>query len=265
MEGLTAFADGKTLRALMQSALVQEGGTTDDGRRYARLFKYDVSNPAEPVFAAEYVVPLPIYQNQKNNTRVAAQSEIKVMSDTQLLILARDSGAGHGQDRPESIYRHADIFEISKATNIKGDEYDCATCSIASEEGELEDGITVAEYCPFLDFNVNTELAKFGLHNSGDQDAGLLNEKWKSFALAPVNPKKGIDWKDWKGGDGRGDEYFLFSLSDNDFVTQNGFMDNGQLPYADESGFDLDNQVLVFHVTLPSGSSPRLGETSLRR
>ena len=29
-------------------------------------------------------------------------------------------------------------------------------------------------------------------------------------------------------------------------------MNGGKLPYADESGFNLDNQVLVFKVTLPT-------------
>jgi hypothetical protein len=40
-------------------------------------------------------------------------------------------------------------------------------------------------------------------------------------------------------------------LSDNDFITQNGYMDGGKLKYADESGYSLDNQVLVFKVKLP--------------
>lgn len=259
VEGLTASADGKTLWALMQSALVQEGGTTDSGRRYARLFKYDVSDPAKPIHSAEYVVSLPTYQNQNNKTRIAAQSEIKFISDTQFFVLARDSGAGHGQDRSQSIYRHADIFDISQATDIKGEKYDCPTCSIASEDGKLKDSISVAEYCPFLDFNINSELAKFGLHNGGEQDASLLNEKWESFALAPVNPAKDGTWGEWKRNGEQDSEYFLFSLSDNDFVTQNGFMDGGNLPYADESGYNLDNQVLVFHISLPKGSKPRLG------
>lgn len=259
IEGLTASADGKTLWALMQSALTQEGGTTDSGRRYARLFKYDVSNPKSPVYAAEYIVPLPRFQNQNNKTRIAAQSEIKFISETQFLVLARDSGAGHGQDRSQSIYRHADVFDISSATNIKGDKYDCTTCAIASTDGKLKDGLKVAEYCPFLDFNVNSELAKFGLHNGGEQDAGLLNEKWESFALVPVEPSSGGGWGDWSGNQQGSDEYFLFSLSDNDFITQEGYMDGGKLPYADESGFSLDNQVLVFKVSLPKGSKPRVG------
>jgi hypothetical protein len=54
--------------------------------------------------------------------------------------------------------------------------------------------------------------------------------------VVPVNPRN------------PGDEYFIFSLSDNDFITQNGFMNGGLLPYADESGYNLDNQALVWTI-----------------
>lgn len=33
-------------------------------------------------------------------------------------------------------------------------------------------------------------------------------------------------------------------------------MNFGQYPYADASGYDLDNQALVFKVKLPKGSKP---------
>lgn len=253
LEGMTASADGKYLYALLQSAAIQEGGADDATRRYTRLFQYDVSDPSKPVYAAEYVVPLPTYDD---GDEVAAQSEIKFISDTQFIVLSRD-GAGAGQDDSESVYRQADVFDISDATDIKGDTYDCADCSIASEEGVLKEGIVPATYCPWLDFNVNSELNKFGVHNGGEQDAGLLNEKWESFVLVPVEPDNGKSWNDW--GSPKSDEYFLFSLSDNDFITQNGFMKGGELPYADESGFSLLNQILVFKVKLPKGSKPRIG------
>lgn len=33
-------------------------------------------------------------------------------------------------------------------------------------------------------------------------------------------------------------------------------MNFGRFPYADASGYNLDNQALVFKVKLPSGASP---------
>lgn len=190
----------------MQSALIQDGGSKNKNRRYTRLVEYDISS-STPVYKAEYVVPLPLYSD---GSRVAAQSEIHYISDTQFMILARDSNAGHGQASSTSVYRHVDIFDISNATDVKSALYDATNGSIASTTGVLKAGIAPAQYCSFLDFNVNSQLNRFGVHNGGAQDAGLLNEKWESLDLVPVNGN---------GGDG---EFFLFSLSDNDFITQDG-------------------------------------------
>ncbi|KAL1844438.1 hypothetical protein VTK73DRAFT_2551 [Phialemonium thermophilum] len=159
------------------------------------------------------------------------------------MFLPRDSSAGHGQDDPLSRYRHVDVFDIAGATDVHGRKYDVFNASIASDDGVVHDGIKPVTFCSWLDFNVNSELGKFGLHNGGEQDAGLLNEKWEGLALAPV-------------GGHNPDEYFLFASSDNDFITQDGFMNGGKLPYKDASGFNLDNQVLVFRVTLPKGAKP---------
>jgi hypothetical protein len=250
LEGLTASPDRRTLYALMQSALVQEGGRNASTRRLVRLLEYDISDAAHPVYKAEYIVPLPVFAN---NTLVAAQSEIHFISATQFLVLARDSGRGHGQSKSQSQYRQIDVFDISNATNIAANSngYDATTAAVASVDGVLSSTVVPATYCPWLDFNVNSQLNRFGVHNGGDQDAGLLNEKWESIAVAPVNPASSAGWKDWHAGsDG---EYFIFSLSDNDFITQNGFMNGGELPYADEGGYSLDNQALVFKVSLPIG------------
>lgn len=81
--------------------------------------------------------------------------------------------------------------------------------------GELKPEITPVTFCPWLDFNVNSQLGRFGLHNGGDDDEGLLNEKWEGLALVPVTS----DENDGKNG---GKEYYLFASSDNDFMTQGG-------------------------------------------
>ena len=218
LEGLTVSHDGNTLYALLQSALDQEGGPDNPNRLQARFLEYDISSPTKPQYKDEFVVTLPLYTNPtakaSKATKVAAQSDIHFLGNGQFLILARDSGAGHGQDSSTSIYRHADIFDVSPssgATSIKSKSNDATTGSIASASGVLDKGVKAAEYCTFLDFNVNSQLGKFGLHNGGAQDQGLLNEKWESLALVPVD-----------GEDGADGQWFLFSLSDNDFITQNG-------------------------------------------
>lgn len=248
LEGLTKTSNGRTLYALMQSALNQEGGPNNPYRRQARLLEYDITG-STPQYKAEYVVTLPLYTDPTSKaTKVAAQSEIESLGDGRFLILARDSGNGHGQASSLSVYRHADIFSIGSntgATDIKSPTNDAVGASIASATGVLKAGITPATYCSFLDYNVNSELGKFGLHNGGAQDQFLLNEKWESLALVPVDG--------FEGADG---EWFLFSLSDNDFITQNGHLNFGQYPYKDKSGFNLDNQALVFQVQLPKNSNP---------
>ncbi|KAH8197282.1 hypothetical protein TruAng_008565 [Truncatella angustata] len=244
-EGLTASDDGKTLWVLLQAATVQEGGLEKQTQRYTRFLEYDVSTPQTPVYVSEYIVPLPAYVDPtakaSKNPKIAAQSEIHALANGQFFVLARDSGAGHGQDDSTSVYRHIDVFDISGATDIKGPGYDSAAGAVAdAATGALKTGVDVAAYCGFLDFNVNSQLGRFGLHNGGAQDAALLNEKWESLAVVPVDPQS------------PGDEYFVFSLSDNDFITQNGFMNNGRFAYADSSGYSLDSQALVFKVRIPS-------------
>ena len=244
LEGLTVSKDGQTLYALMQSALNQEGGPNNPFRRQARLLEYDITHGAAQ-YVAEYVVTLPYWtdptvSDPAKKLKVAAQSEIEYLGDGSFLILSRDSGAGRALSSSTSIYRHVDIFNINDATNLKSPANDAIGASIASTSGVLKPGITPATYCPFIDFNINSELNKFGRHNGGPDDVGLLNEKWESLALAPVD-----------GEDGEEGEYFLFSLSDNDFITQNGFIKFGEIPYHDASGFNLDNQALVFQVKIP--------------
>jgi hypothetical protein len=198
---------------MLQSSTIQEGGKKSSNRRNTRLLQYKLKNN-EAELEAEYVVQLPILASGK----VAGQSEIHYISDTQFLVLARDGGAGHGQVESESKYRNADVIDISKATNIKGKKNDAFDGAIASSKGVLNSDVTPAVYCPWLSYNNNTQLNRFGVHNGGAQDAGLLNEKWESFALAPVDGKFATK------GKGEGDEYYLISFSDDDFITQNGMI-----------------------------------------
>ena len=75
LEGLTSSPDKKTLYALMQSALVQEGGLDSSTRCLARFLEYDVSDPSSPVYKAEYVVPLPLFHD---NSLVAAHPKFTI-------------------------------------------------------------------------------------------------------------------------------------------------------------------------------------------
>lgn len=209
LEGLTISPDGRFLYAMMQSAMNQEGGPKKKSRRQTRLLVYDISDKKSPVLSHEYVVTLPLYDN---GSKAAGQSEIHRLFNGQILILARDSGFGREADKTESEYRHVDVISTAEATNFAHGKWDSVNGSIANTKGFLNPNITAATYSPFLDFNLNSELKKFGLHNGGQQDEFLLNEKWESLALVPLGQEDS----------NASPEYLLFSFSDNDFKTQEG-------------------------------------------
>ncbi|THV00288.1 hypothetical protein K435DRAFT_719132 [Dendrothele bispora CBS 962.96] len=232
-EGLTLDPENNVLYAMLQSATIQDGGDDKSTSRYTRLLAYDVSNPTvtRPSLIGEWVVPLPI-SNSKGNTR--ACSEIHFVSPGVFLALSRD-GDGRGGDDTESKYKNADLFSIANATDIHGSKFDDPSNPIA-KKGKLDKSITPAEYVEFVSFIDDDQLARFGLHNDDPDDQTLLDAKWESLALAPV------------GDPDFPNDYFLFTFADNDFLTTNG-ISVGQ-PY--DAGIDVDNQVLVFRLTLPS-------------
>jgi len=215
LEALTSSPDGKYLYTMLQSATLEDGGRSSSRRRNTRLLAYRVKDKGGVELEAEYVVQLPVLPSG----RVASQSEMHYISKSQFLVLARDSGAGHGQPNSESIYRNADVIDISKATNVANQpQYDGFNGSIANRDGVLKSEIKPAEYCPWLYFNVNSQLNRFGVRNGGAQDQNLLNEKWESFALIEADNDDG----DKKSKNDDDKEYYLISFSDNDFITQDG-------------------------------------------
>jgi len=238
-EGLTLDAENNILYAMLQSATVQDGGSDKTTSRYTRMFAYDVANPSvtRPSLVGEWVVPLPVSAS-KNTTR--ACSEIHFVSENIFFALSRDgngNGDGNTTDDTTSKYKQADLFSIAGATNIADSEFDDPANPVAPG-GVLLDSITPATYISFVNYIDDVQLARFGLHNGGEENSTLVNEKWESFALAPVDDPAFPD------------DYFLFTASDNDFLTEDGIMLG--VPY--NAGVNVDNQFLVFQVTLPTVS-----------
>jgi hypothetical protein len=257
-EGLAMSPDRKTLFILLQSALIQDLNATSAAtikvtRHNTRLLAYDLRGH-EPKLVGEYVVQLPLYQDQTTTTTTmltAAQSEMLALNDHQFLVLARDSSVGETYPAtPGSVYRSVDLVDISGATNIAGTAYDKAGVSVAPL-GVLNSSIKPAAYQKFLDINDNTQLNRFGLHNGAPNNSNDLYEKWESLAVAPVGDQHAPN------------DYFLFVASDNDFITQQGHM-VGQ-SYADASGYNADTLTLVYRVTLPTYVRPDVGQSEFDR
>jgi hypothetical protein len=247
-EGLAMSPDRKTLFILLQSALIQDLDSTSSTtirltRRNTRLLAYDLRH-REPRLVGEYVVQLPLFQDQTTTTPTlltAAQSELLALNDHQFLVLARDSSAGFTTKSPASAYRSIDLLDIGGATNIAGTAYDSPGTPVAPK-GVLNSSIKPATYQKFLDINDNAQLNRFGLHNGAPNDSNDLYEKWESMAVVPIGDRQAPH------------DYFLFVGSDNDFITQDGHM-VGQ-SYKDASGANVDTLILVYRVTLPSYVRP---------
>ncbi|ESK92500.1 membrane autotransporter barrel domain protein [Moniliophthora roreri MCA 2997] len=231
-EGLTLDHDNKVLYAMLQAATIQDGGDDKATSSYTRLVAYDVSDDTKrPALVGEWVVPLP-RSNSKGNTRKC--SEIFFVSKNIFLALSRD-GDGRGGDEVESKYKQADIFSIAKATDIHGTKFDDPSNPVAPK-GTLDKSITPATYISFVDYIDEDQLARFGLHNGGDDDETLIVGKWESLALAPA------------GDPAFPNDYFLFTAADNDFLSTHGV----SLGIPFDAGKDVDNQMFVFRLTLPS-------------
>ncbi len=229
-EGLSISPDGDTLFVALQSATRQDGGTGGGSatRHNTRLFTYDIRDLDAIALTGEYVVQLPKFQ-QGASTLVAAQSEVLALSDTQLLILPRDSN-GFAVGTEESKLRRVDVVDISAATNILGQSYE----GTIAPGGVLNPAITPALYTPFLDINDNAQLARFGLVNGVVPGLDNLSEKWEGLVLLPTLEA------------GRPNDYFLFVANDNDFATTDGF--HAGAVYND--GKNIDTMFLAYRVTI---------------
>ncbi|KAJ3567531.1 hypothetical protein NP233_g6310 [Leucocoprinus birnbaumii] len=209
-EGLTIDPSTGRIYAMLQSATIQDGGDDKSTSRYTRLVAYDVQGDTSTL-AGEWIVPLP--QSSKGNTRGC--SEIHFVSDGVFLALSRD-GNGRGDDDDDSDYKNADLFSIKGATDIHGTKFDSPSTP-ASPGGKLDKSITPATYVSFVSLIDDDQLKRFGLHNGDPDDSTLINGKWESLALAPV------------GDASFPDDYFLFTVSDNDFMSTQGVSSGNHL------------------------------------
>jgi hypothetical protein len=67
---------GRFLVVASQSATLQDGGSSAQTRRYARLLYYDIVDPERPKLVREHVVPLPVFQAANGQQRVAARARL---------------------------------------------------------------------------------------------------------------------------------------------------------------------------------------------
>ncbi|NBW88224.1 MAG: hypothetical protein EBR23_15690, partial [Planctomycetia bacterium] len=183
-EGLSLSLDGRTIYALLQSALRQDGG--EDGnsqRRHTRLLAYDIANPAAPVLTGEWILPLPVY-TQSGSQQVASVGDMVAINGRQFLVLVRD-GNGRGGDTPVSLYRAVLVYDVTGATNLAGSAFDNPN-NPAAPRGVLASSIVPASSAVLINLNDAAQLSRFGLNNGPSDNANTLSEKWESLALVPA-------------------------------------------------------------------------------
>lgn len=257
-EGMAVSWDGNSLFAVLQSALEQDG---KDGAPYLRLFKWDISglanttsysNVANPGQEAKLVGVYAFQAPTSKKGKARNVNDLIYLGDQTVGILVRD-GNGFGSDDSGVNYKRIDILDLSKATNFAGTNYDQPTGAIAPG-GKLVSGINTAGYSSLIDYT--SDLSKFGMHGSGEPvDQTLLAAKIESLILLPTLPNGSND------ASYNADEYFVISVSDNDFQTKNGYM-RAIGDYSAALG-DVPTQLFVFKVKLPgvnrAGLLSRLG------
>ncbi|KAJ1040217.1 hypothetical protein NDA11_001025 [Ustilago hordei] len=246
-EGMTVSWDGHTLFAVLQAATTQDGG---DGTPYVRIFEWDISslvgvtsyrpgdNPGRKVkLVGEYAFKVPTSKKGKGRN----VSDLIYLGHKTVGLLVRD-GNGFGNSDTDVSYKHIDILDLSTATNLAGTKYDDATGAIAPGR-VLASDIDLAAYSTLIDYT--SDLPKFGMHSSGKPvDPTLLAAKIESLILLPTLPKSDDD-KDFDK-----DEFFIVSVSDNDFQTKTGYM-RAIGDYSAAYPQDVPTQLFVFKVKLP--------------
>ena len=244
LEALSVSPDGKRLIAILQSAAMQDQSSNNATRNNTRVLVYDISKtrlPKAPV--GHYVLQLPTVREAGDGQPAditAAQSEAVALSESRLLVLARDgNGRGKGTSNPP-VYKSILLVDLSEATNLAGTVYEREAKPIA-REGVLNADIKPAAQTELINILNPVQLGRFGMNLSVRPSTPTsLPEKIEAMALAPTL-------------DGSGDVFLLVG-SDNDFATAKGHV-NGQdfdaSLHGDTGTGDNDNLVLVYRLSLP--------------
>jgi hypothetical protein len=212
MEGIALSPSGTQLFGLMQSALIQDSGTGNQGRFNTRLMVWDVASDATPAaIAKEFVIQLPIGDDNGTTggavaNRNFAQSEIIALDDTHLLVLSRDGNGKGVTTATGPVFKSVLLIDLANATDIAGSTFDAAGGDITPTGTTLAPTITPIEWTEAVNLLNTAQLGKFDLNLNGGATANenSLSEKWEGLSLLPT---------------GVANEYFLFVANDNDFIS----------------------------------------------
>ena len=173
-----------------QPARVPSNRSND--RRQADGVKQTDHNAA----AAAGAVQLPILNVTGSGlaaNRTAAQSEIVALSDTTILVLARDSnGYGTQPASPNPVIKSVFMYDTAGATNLIGNAAVNVEGGQTSPAGVLNAGITAASVVEALNLLNANELAKFNfnLEHGNAKRADLLGKMGRHGARSRARSRQ---------------------------------------------------------------------------
>ena len=156
-EGLAVSPDGRYVYAMLQSAMLDEGGSSG---RVNRIIKFDYATGQA---IAQYAYTM------KRSGQGQGISALVAINDHEFFVLERNNrgiGVGATLATPDKeVYR----IDINGATDVSNIDLDAPGASY----------VPVAKSGPYLDL----DATRFDLDGDGDDE--LSPEKWEGFAIGP--------------------------------------------------------------------------------
>jgi len=235
LEGLCSTPDGKKLVAALQSPAIQDGENRNPSRN-TRILIYDI-DPASATYhqpIAEYVYQCTLNAAEAGN-RHTPISEILALSDTEFLVLERDSRGRGGEPGP-ILYKKVVLADVSAASNILGTGFDLekgAPGQLSLGRNALPAGIVPAARRDLVNIADPNQLARFGLNVSTNSDENTLCEKWEGLAVIRLNDPAAPS------------DFLLLIGNDNDFRAPVVFHNGVEVG---TNNIIIDNMLLAFRI-----------------
>jgi len=206
-EGVALSPDGKTLYAILQSALTQDGGK-DAGA--TRLLVFDAfSGTPKSEYAVRFTDPASLPEDGKKlKTKNLVFSDLLCLPDGRLLALERDNRGQDGSTKPKvAIFKSVCVLDLTSATDLTSLPDNPYSHRISNSKFKPLNTSQPIEYVKktlLFDFQ-DLNLPSQGL--AWDQ----LPEKWEGLALLSNNR--------------------LLVISDNDFLTPELNLSGKKIPF----------------------------------
>ena len=249
-EGLAISPDGHTLTALLQSALIQDGGK---GGGVTRLLTFDTES-GRPVAGYAYALENPSEASERlgltrgdhlKNKNMSV-SELHAVDDGRFLAIDRDNrGLDRSADPQPAAAKSVWLVDLAGATNLlalPSQPYTLATNAKATGYTSLSEAVARGLVKP-VGKRLLIDLVRACKESGDPAFAEGVPEKWEGLALRPASEP------------GR---YTLLTATDNDFLTSVlHFKDRGDVPFP-KSKRPLDTFLLLFEVNIPP-TPPSIG------